>query len=968
MTTADDLARVWLRRLTRSQLFGSPPPRIGRYEVTGHLGTGGMGVVLRGVDTRLGRSVALKLIAPSEENGGPSVLAEAGALARFAHPNVVGVFEVVSGGHTPYLVMELVEGTRIDEWSRRVGSPERATQAVLEAGEALAFAHEHGVVHGDFKPANVLVREDELVKLVDFGLAQQTSTTHPTSPYAGTPGYAAPEQSRLGPSALADQYAFCAAFIDVLARVTSSSRGVLSDEARRSLASAVLDRRTRRALLRGLSSSPAARFGSMSELLTNLRRGSRGGRALRWTSVMLCVVGVGAAVSFGSAAPSCEQDAQAFAERWHGELRPGLLGATDPDTGKRGIELLSAYAEQLVQESAESCRTTGSSASRACLGPLQREFESTVEVLSSNSRAMARSVDVVAGLKDVADCNSVAGRHQPKHAPRLRRLLARVRTLALARRHQEAEKLARKTILIATREGDELAAGRATRWLGAALRDRRPSEAAVQFERAYFLSVRGRDERLSAVCALGLAGVLVGDLDELSRGRRWNEQAKAHLERLDEPSATLRALTIHVEASILETQADYEAALQLSARATSMLGSKTSESTIEVRFTYGRLLAESGQLEEAHQVYIELHERLVARYGRRSQAALVAQAILGSLDDDLGESELGRQRVDDAIAALELDDDPPYAFLIPIYANRAGMHFDAGEWGAAIRAGHRALDALERSTLRDADGITGLILINLSQAYNRAGHPAKGVEYGLKSCALLLAERGAEHPHYAHALMAVGKAAVEAGDLAVAQDYSTRARETFEKGLGAGHPLAAYAVSTLSQIATAEGRHKDSLRLARSAFEMLAAGSTANQRAAITLLYNVSERLRALSRFEEAMETSGEVLERARSFPGAPPALVGLGHLSVAESQLGVGAYSDAVTSATSAIDSLTGEASSTLEFAEARFALARSLFDGGTDPTMGIGIARSIADGERTGADPELRAEAASWLQQRRH
>lgn len=967
MTTAHDLARPWLRRLTRSQLFGGEPPRIGRYAVTGHLGTGGMGVVLRAYDARLERSVAIKLITPSASAGDTAMLAEAAALATLSHPNIVEIFEVAPQADPPHLVMELVEGTRLDEWSRRVASSERATQAMLDAGAALAFAHERGVVHGDFKPANVLVRDDGLVKLVDFGLAESTDVSTQAAPQPGTPGYAAPEQSRLGPSALADQYSFCASFLDVVAGVTPASRGSTSNDTRRRLASAFMDPNTRAVVLRGLSGAPEDRFSSMFELLASLRRGPAWRRAAPWAAALLGVVALGAGASLPPAPPSCEHDVRAFEERWHREHLPDLRGMAGEDLGTEGIELLSSYAEQLSEAGGAACRADSSASARACVRGLRGDFEATVEVLASNTRLTARAADIAAELGDVSDCTQSGAPPQPQHTPELQRSLARIKTLAQAIRYPETEALARETIAFATREGDELAAGKAARWLGVALRDRSPSEAAVHLERAYFSTLQGRDDFLSAECAVALAHALVADLDELGRGTRWNEQAKAHVERLDVPSAKLTAFTLLVDASLLEAQADYEAALEVSTRATSMLGPNITESTAAVVLAHGQLLAVNGKLEDANEVYTTLHRQLMERYGQHSQLTMVVLAVLGALDNDLGEFERGRQRVDKAVAALERLDDPPYAFLIPIYANRAGTYFDAGQWEAAIEAGHQALDALERSTLRDTDGNTGLVLINLSQAYYRAGNHEKGVEYGLRATALLLAARGAQHPHYAHALMAVGKAALEGGDLVLAKDYLTRARDAFETSLGPGHPMAAYAVGALGLLATSENRLEDALDLAQSAYEMLAAGSTANRRASITALFNVSVRLRALDRDQEALAASTGVLERALALPEPVPGLVGLGHLGIAETKLDLGSPSDALTSAKAALDAFDGQPSYEVDFAEARFLLARALFESGNDRALGLGIARSIADGEQAGSDPELRAAAEAWLHQQR-
>ncbi|MCE9580651.1 MAG: serine/threonine-protein kinase [Deltaproteobacteria bacterium] len=153
-----------------------PGDHVGRYLVQGTLGMGGMGVVYRARDPELGRAVAIKLVragSTADTMAQERLLREAQALARLAHPNVVGVHDVGTYGAGVFIAMELVEGDSLKAWVAAAPRPWRAIVAVLlEAGRGLAAAHAAGIVHRDFKPHNVIVGHDQRVRVLDFGLAR----------------------------------------------------------------------------------------------------------------------------------------------------------------------------------------------------------------------------------------------------------------------------------------------------------------------------------------------------------------------------------------------------------------------------------------------------------------------------------------------------------------------------------------------------------------------------------------------------------------------------------------------------------------------------------------------------------------------------------------------------------------------------------------------------------------------------
>ncbi len=182
------------------------PARIGKYDVIGVLGRGGMGVVYRARDARIGRDVAIKTLTEGY-SGNPDMLKrfyqEAGHTGNLKHPNIVTVYDFGDEDGLPYIVMEFLDGEPLDKIIRE-NHPLHLSQKldVLEqVCEALAYAHTQGMIHRDVKPANIIVERDGLVKLLDFGIARageqigDVTMTH-TGTLVGTPAYMSPERLR----------------------------------------------------------------------------------------------------------------------------------------------------------------------------------------------------------------------------------------------------------------------------------------------------------------------------------------------------------------------------------------------------------------------------------------------------------------------------------------------------------------------------------------------------------------------------------------------------------------------------------------------------------------------------------------------------------------------------------------------------------------------------------------------------
>ena len=279
------------------------PTTIGRYEVKGTLGAGGMGTVLLAVDPVLGRRVALKVLHPDGRNDNDAtrrrLLREAQGIAQLVHEHVVVVHEIGTHDDRVFLAMEHVAGTTLGRW--QVGRPwAEIVAAYVKAGRGLAAAHAAGLVHRDFKPDNVLIGDDGRVRVTDFGLvATIEDATTPLSQTAvalrqeselsksltrtgavvGTPRYMAPEQHLGQPiDARADQFAFAVSLYEALFGQPPFVGTTYAELVQHVVAGVPLEipRATpvpaaiQRAILRGLARQPADRFASMDELLAAL--------------------------------------------------------------------------------------------------------------------------------------------------------------------------------------------------------------------------------------------------------------------------------------------------------------------------------------------------------------------------------------------------------------------------------------------------------------------------------------------------------------------------------------------------------------------------------------------------------------------------------------------------------------------------------------------------------------------------
>lgn len=175
----------------------SPPAKIGKYEVLGVIGRGGMGVVYMARDPQLNRPVAIKMIVGATPGLVKRFDVEARSTASLQHPNIVTIYDFGDQGGSPYLVMEYLEGVSLESVLRSENdklSLASKLNICIEVCNGLNYAHERGIIHRDIKPANIMLLKDGSVKIVDFGIARIGDTGISRTEIVGTIQYMSPEQ------------------------------------------------------------------------------------------------------------------------------------------------------------------------------------------------------------------------------------------------------------------------------------------------------------------------------------------------------------------------------------------------------------------------------------------------------------------------------------------------------------------------------------------------------------------------------------------------------------------------------------------------------------------------------------------------------------------------------------------------------------------------------------------------------
>ena len=265
---------------------------LGKYEITGFLGEGGMGMVMKGLDSSIDRTVAIKLLPPDigeNDNALQRFKVEARSAAKSNHPNIVTIYEIGEDKSTHYLAMEYISGGSVADALKKHGkyATAEATRIITEACLGLASAHRRGLVHRDIKPANLLLTDEGSVKVSDFGLAKPTDdealSMTKTGQILGTPSFMSPEQCQSAKvDSTSDVYSLGATYYSLLTgKVPYHERGSIvqvmfahcNDEPPDpSIHRDDLPESCRRIITRAMAKNPADRYASMDEMKVELQK------------------------------------------------------------------------------------------------------------------------------------------------------------------------------------------------------------------------------------------------------------------------------------------------------------------------------------------------------------------------------------------------------------------------------------------------------------------------------------------------------------------------------------------------------------------------------------------------------------------------------------------------------------------------------------------------------------------------
>ncbi len=824
---------------------------LGRYTVLEQIGAGGMGTVFAARDPRLDRRIAIKVLrTPADDpSARAELLREAQALAMLSHPNIVPVYDVGIADGIVWLAMAELRGGSLTRWLERERPWTEQVAMFVAVGRGLAAAHDAGLVHGDFKPLNVLLDGRGEPCVVDFGLARRTEFAPASDPRAsaeavprhdestrdglvrGTPAYMAPEQLCGQPlDARTDQFAFCVAlfialygrhpFIDddgsdrpvavkpLLARIEHGR--IAARPAARGI-----PRSLDRALVRGLSALPGGRWPSMQRLVDRLERAIRP-RRRPWIPALVGAVGIATFVAWPEAPASAACDAEReLAGTWNPERAQAVasrLRSFDvpfaDDTAARVAQGLETWATRWRARHAELCPLDEPDALR-CLDEVRAGFATTVEVLErADASTLARATVAVQSLPPPEGCGA-GGDVDVGRTPALAKLyrdLAEIDALEASGRIEAAQAAAQAAAVEADALGEPVAASRAHRLLGTVLESGgHYARAELELDRARWIAVEiGRDD-LAVSAMASLIKVVGHDLARLDDGRAIERHAEAALARFT-PAPHLLAALRNSEGLLRLAAGEPDAAITRFADAVD-LTAKSPDGAARLQAplnNYANALAAAGRYAEARAALERASAIAEESLGRDHPSQVGYASNLGFIADRLGDGAQARAHLERAVTLGEATLGADHPGVYEAFNNLAVHLYSTGELDAAEAYFERALVGA-RKNLGAEHPALGKVIANLALCASERGEPGRALERYDEALALEERGLGPDHIDVAQTLNNRGSALRRLGRFAEARESYDRARAIRVAKLGPEHPDTATTINNLGLLAMAQG-------------------------------------------------------------------------------------------------------------------------------------------------------------------
>lgn len=752
---------------------------LGRYRLTERLGGGAMGEVYRAEDPDLGRDVAIKLV----RLGGSQrrLLREAQAMAQLTHPHVIRIYDVGTIGEDVFLAMELVKGKTLRGWFRERHGWRTIVSTLRQAGGGLAAAHEAKLVHGDFKPDNVLVADDGRVLVTDFGLVRSSvdDGVDASVGLAGTPAYMAPEQFEAPVATTAsDQFSFCVSLFEALYGRRPFD-GTDLDTLRASLAAGRVEVPSRRgvparivrALRRGLAARPTDRFPSMKALLAELDASSRS--RMMWIAAGAAVATIAISTTAFLATRGnepCSDGAEQLAGVWDATTRDGVKRAFDASklpyaaTSLATVTaMLDGYRGRWLATYTDTCKATHvrKEQSEALLDVrmacMRRRREEARAVVQELTRGTVRdSVTTVAALRPISDCEDLESLQEIKQLPTDRAgreliaaldvELARCRALLGAGRYQPAQACALAAVKSATELGYEPSIAEAEMIAGTtATRLRAWSDAESSLTRSLLAAEVGRDPRARASALIWLVAV-AAERATFEQGHSRDDHASAIVKSLGNEGNLAAQLAYHRGNLFLREGklADAEKALQQAialaetlygpndARVGEPLGLLAVVNITRKQYDPARAL-----LDRAMKIQLAAFGPSHPTVGKTLHAVAQLEARAGKLDKALD----AQRRSYELLVAAYGENHRDVALSVGMAAQ---ANLLAGKYAEAVPFAKRSVELMEKAAGPDSPD-TAVALQTLAATYSRAGNSADALATHQRVLAIQLKVLGPDH-------------------------------------------------------------------------------------------------------------------------------------------------------------------------------------------------------------------------------
>jgi len=782
---------------------------LGRYVLVRRIGAGGCGEVFAAYDPVLDRRLALKVLFGE---GSMAWAREARMLAKVDHPHVVTVFDAGVHEGKGFLATALVDGPDLQAWLEE--QDERpAASALLDLlvpiAEALAAAHASGIVHGDVKPANILVASDG-ARITDFGVARAIDRDKDDEGrWAGTPAYMAPEQLEGDPSdERTDQYAFCLTLWETLfgaptfpgdttavasgapqsdtavtpPRATGPASIVALADARRTPPQAApstpgLDLAVGEALLRGLQPDPRERFPSMGALIEALtilpKRKRQRRRTVAGALGVTGLVTAGALLQPTSDA-TCTGASEAMESVWSPSARAQVVASLESvdvpiaaEQAQTIAKALDAYAASWVSGHTEICEATAVRKEQSealldvrmsCMRRAKKEFAAAIDVLHDADATVLKNAErLLAGARPTSSCIEAepdadgveaVPQELKEQVDAVRDRLVEAESLQRAGRHREAKAIAEDATLVARELGYAPLIARASLRRGYAyLETAEPVAAGQALEEALELGL----EHGPTLVGIEAASVLAY---WASTGKAGASAGEAYA------NAGLSLIRKHAPGSSLHAG---------------------------VLTNLGVVRSRQSRYEDARALFEQAHDMLEAELGPTHFRVLDMLDNLASVDMERRDMESARTVFEQSLALRqETYGENHFSTVLPL-SNLGQVHSYVGQFEKASEYYHRAIE-LGVATLGDRDvGVAG-DLVGLANVESKLGDIDGAGKHVDQALEVYRAAYGNEHPRVADALIVRGQLHFLQGDYAAAEPVYAEALRISKATLEPTHP------------------------------------------------------------------------------------------------------------------------------------------------------------------------------------